>query len=302
MSGPVYHAGELEVQARAGAAEQAQHVGAIVRSNMPRIAQEFLESQRMAVLSTLGSSGAVWASVLTGQTGFMRALDSQTVQIQAVPVTGDPLADNLNHKNEVGLFVVEFPTRRRMKVKGRSERNGDGTLIIHADRVYSQCTKYIQMRTLIADSDGFGTPGEIARTQALTLNQQKWVANADTFFIATFHPETGADASHRGGNPGFIKIVDQKTLLFPNYWGNTMFNTLGNLTVDSHAGLLFVDFATGSTLQPTGNGFVIWDKDRIKNFAGAIQLVEYRISQAVATPHAIPLRWRFVGYSASNPG
>lgn len=302
MIGPVYHAGELEVQARAGAAEQAQHVGAIVRSNIPRIAQDFLECQRMAILSTLDSSGTVWASVLTGQTGFMRALDSQTVQVNAVPVTGDPLAKNLNYRREAGLFVIELSTRRRMKVKGRSERNGNGALIIHADRVYSQCTKYIQMRTLIADSDGFGTPGETTRTQALTLDQQKWVANADTFFIASFHPETGADASHRGGNPGFIKVVDPKTLLFPNYWGNTMFNTLGNLTVNPHAGLLFIDFATGSTLQLTGEGFVIWDKDRLAECAGAIQLVEYRISQVIATPHAIPLRWRFVGYSASNPG
>lgn len=302
MIGPIFHAGELAVQARAGAAEQAQHVGAIVRSNIPRVAQEFLASQRMAILSTLDSSDMVWASMLTGQTGFMRALDSQTVQIHAVPVTGDPLAKNLTYRCETGLFVIEFPTRRRMKVKGRSERNGDGTLIIHADRVYSQCTKYIQMRTLIADSDGFGTPWEITRTEVLTPDQQKWVANADTFFIASFHPETGADASHRGGNPGFINVVDQKTLVFPNYWGNTMFNTLGNLTVNPHAGLLFIDFATGSTLQLAGEGFVIWDKDRIKNFAGAIQLVEYRISQVLATPHAVPLRWRFVGYSASNPG
>ncbi|MGH9325635.1 MAG: pyridoxamine 5'-phosphate oxidase family protein, partial [Terriglobia bacterium] len=107
---------------------------------------------------------------------------------------------------------------------------------------------------------------------------------------------------HRGGNPGFVKVVDKETLAFPNYWGNAMFNTLGNITVNPHAGLLFIDFATGSTLQITGKAFVIWDKNRISKFSGANQLVEYRISQAIETPHAMPLRWRFVAYSAANPG
>lgn len=298
----VYHAGELEVQARAGVTEQAQHIGAIIRSNIPGIAREFLQSQRMVVLATLDSSGQVWASVLTGPPGFVRAVDSQTVQISAIPVPGDPLAENLNHRHEIGMFVVEFSTRRRMKVKGQSEHASDGALIIHATQVYSQCTKYIQARELLTDSNRPVEEPEVIHVHSLTPGQQKWIVNADTFFIASFHPETGADASHRGGNPGFVKVMGRETLVFPNYWGNSMFNTLGNITVDSHAGLLFIDFATGSTLQITGKACVIWDKNRVAEFPGANQLVEYQITQAIETLHAMPLRWRFVAYSSANPG
>lgn len=298
----VYHAGELTVQARAGVAERAQHVGAIIRSNIPSIAREFLQGQRMVVLATLDPGGQVWASVLSGPPGFLQAVDSQTVQINAIPVPGDPLVENLNHRHEIGMFVVEFSTRRRMKVKGQSERVSDGSLVIHSARVYSQCTKYIQARELLADSNRPVEKPEVVHAHSLTPGQQKWIANADTFFIASFHPETGADASHRGGNPGFVKVMDGETLVFPNYWGNSMFNTLGNITVDSHAGLLFLDFVTGSTLQITGKACVIWDKNRVAEFPGANQLVEYRISQIIETPYAMPLRWRFVAYSAANPG
>lgn len=301
MIGPVYHAGELAVQKRAGVAEQARHVSAIIRSYVPSIAAEFLQNQRMVVLSTRDSKNQVWASVLTGPAGFIQALDSETVEIKATPVPGDPLATNLDGRHEIGIIVVEFFTRQRMKVKGHSERASDGSLLIHAERVYSQCEKYIQARELIADSCEHVNKAEITRLQFLAPAHQVSIAAADTFFIASFHPQTGADASHRGGNPGFVKVVDKATLVFPNYWGNSMFNTLGNISLNPHAGLLFVNFTSGSTLQITGKASIDWDKNRVAEFPGANQLVEYRISEVIETPHAIPLRWRFVAYSSANP-
>ena len=57
----------------------------------------------------------------------------------------------------------------------------------------------------------------------------------DVLFIATAHATRGADASHRGGNPGFIEVLDGKTVRIPDYAGNSMFNTLGNLVVNPAA-------------------------------------------------------------------
>ena len=297
----IYHAGELAMQERAGVAEQAQHVGAIIRSYVPSIARDFLQKQRMVVLSMQDSRKQMWASVLTGPAGFIQALDSKTVKIIATPMPGDPLVMNPQGRDEIGIIVVEFSTRHRMKVKGHSERASDGSLLIHAERVYSQCEKYIQARELIADSCEHVNKTEITRLQFLAPAHQVWIAAADTFFIASFHPQTGADASHRGGNPGFVKVVDKATLVFPNYWGNSMFNTLGNISLNPHAGLLFLDFASGSTLQITGKASIDWDKNRVAEFPGANQLVEYCISEVIETPHAIPLRWRLLAYSSTNP-
>ena len=75
---------------------------------------------------------------------------------------------------------------------------------------------------------------------------------ADTFFLGTTHPTRGADASHRGGHSGFVRVEDDQTLWWPDYQGNNMFNSLGNLAVDTIAALLFIDFTTGRTLHLTG--------------------------------------------------
>ncbi|HLL38662.1 MAG TPA: pyridoxamine 5'-phosphate oxidase family protein [Rubrobacteraceae bacterium] len=114
-------------------------------------------------------------------------------------------------------------------------------------------------------------------------------------------PEGGADASHRGGNPGFVRFLGENVLEFPDYSGNTMFNTLGNVAINPSAGLLFLDFEGGGTLQLTGEARIVWDPGRAARFAGAERVVEFRYREAVVTRGAVPLRWRFEGYSPFNP-
>ena len=97
------------------------------------------------------------------------------------------------------------------------------------------------------------------RSSALDARTRALVAGADTFFIATWHPGGGADASHRGGRPGFVRVLDDRTLEFPDYPGNNMFNTLGNLVGHPRAGLLFVDFERGDLLQLTGRAKIRWE-------------------------------------------
>lgn len=136
------------------------------------------------------------------------------------------------------------------------------------------------------------------------MNQtnQLWITQADTFFIASFHPESGADASHRGGFPGFVQVVNSNKLVFPDYSGNNMFQTFGNLIVNPNAGLLFIDFEQGHTLQLIGKAKVIWDVDRLSEFAGAQRLVEFDIDQVLESRNATSRRWRFGEYSPVNPG
>ncbi|MCI0605928.1 pyridoxamine 5'-phosphate oxidase family protein, partial [bacterium] len=95
--------------------------------------------------------------------------------------------------------------------------------------------------------------------------------------------------------------VNSNRILFPDYSGNKMFNTLGNITVNPNAGLLFLDFEKGNTLQLTGKAQVIWEEERIAEFAGAERLVEYEIEQVIEITAATNLSWRFLSYSPSNP-
>ena len=189
-----------------------------------------------------------------------------------------------------------------MKLKGKAELAEKNIICVHAERVYALCPKYIQAREVISRIDDSDNKHDKQHTTELNEKQRNWVEQADTFFIASFHPETGADASHRGGHPGFVRVVNAAKIVFPDYSGNKMFNTLGNITANPNAGLLFIDFENGSTLQVTGQARIIWDQDRVGGFTGAERLVEFEIGQVIEIANAVPLRWKFLGYSPFNPG
>jgi hypothetical protein len=80
-----------------------------------------------------------------------------------------------------------------------------------------------------------------------------------------------------------------------------MLNTLGNLAVNQSAGLLFIDFENGDTLQVSGSAGIIWDEGRAAEFAGAERVVEFDVEEVVETHGALPLRWRLEEYSPFNP-
>jgi uncharacterized protein len=198
------------------------------------------------------------------------------------------------------MLVIEPATRRRVRVNGHAELLPDGGLLLRAAEVFGNCQKYIQAREWgEVETDAAATPGQ--HTDALTASQHEWVARADTCFIASTHPEGGVDASHRGGQPGFVSVLDDGRLVLPDYAGNTMFQTLGNLAGNAHAGLLFVDFESGSTLQLTGSAEIIWDADRIAPYPGAERLVEFTVAQVRETRGVTPLRGRLLGFSPFNP-
>ena len=290
MSSP-YHAGELEVQARAGVLESASKIGRSIRDAVPLSARWFLGEQRMAVLATVDEQDAVWASLVTGAAGFIEVLDERTLRIAATPSSGDPLAENLARPGVLGLLAIDFASRRRMRVNGTGETDAGG-IVLHVKQAYANCPKYIHPREIVA-SDARVAPAAVRRDVTLSAAQQALISRADTFFVASFHPEGGADASHRGGPPGFVQVVDSRTLAWADFPGNTMFQTLGNITANSAAGLLFIDFERGTTLQLTGKARIRWGEG-LRTSAGADRRIELGIAQVIESEGASRLRWRSV--------
>ena len=245
----------------------------------------------MIVVGCVGADGRVWASLLAGESGFVRALDERTVRVAAAPFPGDPLVEALQGAGtEVGVLAIDLATRRRLRLNGEAERRPDG-IYGRTQQVYANCPKYIQAREPVTGGAEPGSQdGYTLRSRGLTDEQRRLLSNADTFFIASAHPEGGADTSHRGGNPGFVRLLDKSTLEFPDYSGNTMFNTLGNIASNPSAGLLFLDFEGGGTLQLTGDARIVWDAGRAARFAGAERVVEFRVQEAVETRGVVALR------------
>jgi len=300
MSG-IYHSGEVSVQTRAGGQEIAKHLAGTVEATINLRMQEFLRQQPIVFVSSIDAEGRRWASGVAGLPGFMKAIDDTTLHVGTAPTLSDPLHGNLQVNSDVGLLVIDFANRIRIRLNGSAILQPDGSFYVHAEQVYANCSKYIQARRFELITPAQQNTSELSRTDRLTANQQQWIKEADTFIIASAHREGGADASHRGGNPGFITTPDPNTIIWPDYVGNMMFNTLGNIAADPRAGLLFLNFDIGCTLQLSGEANIIWDAAQIAGYRGAKRLVSFRIEQVFENDKKLPLRWEFEDYSPYNP-
>jgi uncharacterized protein len=295
-----FHSGEIQVQQRAGVREIANDVGEGIIDFVPPDAAQFLSRRQMAVLGTVDGRGRVWASVVTGDPGFIEIVDEHTLRIDAHPSSTDPLLENLAAGGHVGLFAPDFVSSRRIRVNGHGEVKG-GTIYIKTEEVYGNCRRYMQERMFAGERQIPQSGNVVARGNVLSPSQKDQISHADTFFIATDHPEHAADVSHKGGNPGFVKVIDDRRIAFPDYNGNSMFNTLGNLSVYPRAGLLFIDFDSGRTLQLSGDASIDWNPDRAKTFVGAERVVDFQLDEIVDTPVGFPLVAKFRQFSRFNP-
>lgn len=296
---PVWHEGELEVQRRAGVASKAERLSGMVRDSLPESARGFLAQRHFAVIGSVDSQDRVWASPVVGEPGFLQAPDPVKVVIHGGWSRTDPLLENLQGNSQVGMLVIDLATRRRVRINGKAERLGDDIIRVHIEQAFSNCPRYIQAR--VPSSVLPLDKPSATRTQFLSESQKQWIASADTFFIASAHPRAGADASHRGGNPGFVHVEGDRRLVVPDYNGNSLFNTLGNLHLNPHAGLLFVDFELGRTLQLTGRATINWDRDSASQYPGAERLLEFDIDEVLETEHALRLGFKLESYSPHNP-
>lgn len=110
----------------------------------------------------------------------------------------------------------------------------------------------------------------------------------------------GADVSHRGGKPGFVRVDHNTTFTIPDYLGNSYFNTLGNLLLNPKADLLFIDFDKGHILSLTGSVRILWESEETEYFAGAERLWQFHLEKGVFLKYALPFKWEFEGYSPST--
>ncbi|MBY8345024.1 pyridoxamine 5'-phosphate oxidase family protein [Streptomyces sp. KC 17012] len=293
----VYHAGSRAVQDLVGVREDADHVGRAVGEGIKPVAAAFLELQPLLVLGAADpATGAVWASPLTGAPGFVRATGPRQMSVTGgVPPT-DPLATALatalaTEGTQVATIALDPRTRRRMRLNGRLRPTARG-FAVTAERVFSNCPRYIQRRQsyeVVADRSS----GQARRGSELTDVQREFVESVDTFFIATVHGGE-VEVSHKGGNPGFLQASSPHELTWRDYPGNAMFLTLGNIALDPRAGLLFVDWSTGTVLQLTGEARTEFGED-------AERRVRFTVREVVETPAAVPLRWSAPEYSPANP-
>ncbi|HEY0722134.1 MAG TPA: pyridoxamine 5'-phosphate oxidase family protein [Gammaproteobacteria bacterium] len=123
--------------------------------------------------------------------------------------------------------------------------------------------------------------------EALDEEQARFVESVAFFFLATADAEGNCDCSFKGSEPGAdgkagqaVWVAGPRRLLFPDFAGNRLFNSLGNILVNSHAGLLFIDFTTQKRLRVNGMAHVLdGEGEWRERWPQAVRAVEVTVEQ-----------------------
>lgn len=286
-----FHAGEVAVQKRAGG-----HVPGRIRNTIPPVAAEFLTTHQICTIAGLGPDDRMYTTMLCGPPGSLVADDEHTLHVRLRPPTSDPLYALATFGGHVGTIIMD--SHRRMRVNGHLEPVADG-FVVHTEQVFSNCGRYISDRhgTLVDRAPGAATTGS-----TLTGDQADLIRGASTMLIGTCHPAGPADASHRGGNPGWIHVDAADRLSWPDYDGNHLYMTLGNITADHRVGLLFLDWTEGTTLQVSGRADIDWSRDATTGRPGALRIIRMTVEAVQQTVRGVPMTWSRAVLSRFNPG
>src|SRR5258707_151668 len=271
---------------------------------MPEQHRAFFAALPFMVVGIADQNGHPWPTTLSGHPGFVNSTEPNLLSIKAWLDADDPLYSCLRDGAPVGGLGIELSTRRRNRINGRIERCivGEG-FSIRVQQSFGNCPKYIQARHERPRPCSKPLP-ECRMASQLGDSEVSLIAEADTFFIASRSAQLdqedssqGLDVSHRGGRPGFVQVVSPNELCFPDFRGNLLFNTLGNLEVDARAGLLFIDFRSRAMLHIIGRARICLNVPETMRSAGVERLIFFDIQCVVIRDHAFPHSFDFVSYS-----
>jgi uncharacterized protein len=130
---------------------------------------------------------------------------------------------------------------------------------------------------------------------------REFIEARDMFFIATTDADGHPTCSYKGGDPGFVRVVDERTLAFPNYDGNGMYLTMGNLVANPHVGLLFLDFEGRRRLRLEGTASIADDDPLVAEFPEAQFVVRVRAERVYPNCPRYIHRYRLVERSRFVP-
>lgn len=313
-----FHEGEVTLQKKFGVHESVmQYAPKFLRPYMPGQHRDFYQGIPFLVVAARDKRGNMWASLLANELGtadFVTSPDDTTLDIHAEPVYGDALQDAFQEGDDLGILGIEFATKRRNRVNGRvtGRSEKDAAIRFSVDMSFGNCPQYIRPRkwwttTPTCDRNNSERPA-IQRHDRLTEEQMQQLRESDTMFLATGYrgegenPRFGNDASHRGGPKGWILVKDDHTLVLPNFSGNDMYNSMGNLVLDNRMGVTVPLMETGGMIQLTGTTEMEFDERKAAAaFPGAKQLITFHIQEVVRVPDgALPLRWTLPANAAKT--
>jgi len=143
--------------------------------------------------------------------------------------------------------------------------------------------------------------------ETIDEDDRAFIQSCDMFFLATADAEGRPQCSYKGGEPGFVRVLDERTIAFPSYDGNGMYLSLGNAVANPHVGLLFIRFDERRRLRLNGEASVEADDPLVAEYPGAQLVVRVRATQVFPNcpryihEYRLVERSRFVPKAGAEP-
>ncbi|KAK4220019.1 putative oxidoreductase [Rhypophila decipiens] len=293
----------------------------------------------IVALGTLDQEGNIWTTLWGGEKGFARPVAKNVLALQSLlSVKGDPFLgalleldeNNGNNSLEGGGVIkpagegkmmsglsVDLETRDRVKLAGRVlvaslDNNNSGEseravremqLAMVIDEGLGNCPKYMNRKEIhahVPNPTVIGMKGGVKLTsQALGLIEQ-----ADMMFLSTTNGKT-MDTNHRGGPAGFIRVLRNQDgeviLVYPEYSGNQLYQSIGNLQVDNRIGVVIPDFETSDVLYLTGETELLVGLKAAAVMPHAKVVVKIKVKEARFVKDGLPFRGVSLDRSPYNP-
>ncbi|KAJ4478246.1 hypothetical protein J3R30DRAFT_3480173 [Lentinula aciculospora] len=281
-------------------------------------------------ITTMDSQGRPWGSILAPKGGrpgsnFIQYIGESRLRVNAQVWDGEPILRTGKDNMLVAGIGIHFPTRRRNKIAGsvsRYERARDDGHVVSLDMVVNEtignCPKYINLRHLSPHSN---TQPRVATEKLHLMDDESlpdelvnFILASDTVFLGTTyvapHKEAALFPSHlgmnqRGGLRGFIRVSrkDGRTLALPDFSGNRILTSLGNIEATHLASFTFVDFKTGAILYLTGEAknLVGEDAKRIMPMHNKMPLTTLFVTGYTFVLDALPVRQTVGTDTAPSP-
>lgn len=143
--------------------------------------------------------------------------------------------------------------------------------------------------------------GKVTLRSAFTAEDRAFISSRPMMFVATADSSGNPDCSYKGGLPGFVRVVDDRTLAFPDYDGNGMYRSWGNVLVNPAVGLLFLDFESPRRLRVNGMAEISASDPLLVEFPGAVFIVRVTARKIFPNCPRYVHKMQLVEYSAYAP-
>jgi ferredoxin-NADP reductase/predicted pyridoxine 5'-phosphate oxidase superfamily flavin-nucleotide-binding protein len=293
-------------------------------------ASSMLQRAPLLALGTLDEQSRPWTTLWGGSPGFSEPLGSSFICTRTlVDSKHDPVVQALLNGNKsvemlqpqekgklVAGLAIDLMTRKRVKIAGRmvagaiskvdvgGQELDDGParqdriqLVLIIDQSLGNCPKYLnqyELRPALVQSN------LLFQGPSLSTEGRALIEKADMFFLST-STDDDQDTNHRGGPPGFARVISSTEIIYPEYSGNRLYQSLGNLQLNPKVGITFPDYETGDVLYITGTAHILVDTDAANLLPGSNLAVKIIINESRFIQSGLPFRGTRHSPSPYNP-